>query len=125
MHRQTGRRRSIAWTLYASLLFAALHCGLGHGQAISLTLNGMGGAFCGHAGAAPNVTRFDHWPGDTLASGSMIDCPLCSHTGLAFTPLLPDLPVVHLASSLSLIVLIAWPRRLWPTANPRASPAAA
>jgi len=122
MHRQTERRRSIAWTLYASLLFAVLHCGLGHGQVIGLIPNGMGGAFCGQGVATLNPNSVAPWLGDTLASGNTIDCPLCSPTGLAFTSRLPVPPVAHLDNALPLTLPVAWPRQLWLAANPRASP---
>ncbi|MDP9523141.1 DUF2946 family protein [Pseudomonas putida] len=126
MHRPAGRRHAFAWLLYASVLFAALHCGLGHGQASGLTLNGAGGAFCGHAGATPSPLGFEQWLGDTLAAGTTPDCPLCSHIGLAFMPLPPDLPVARATPDISLPVSpAAWPRRFWPAANPRASPALA
>lgn len=124
MHPRAGHRRSFAWILYASLLFALLHCGLGHGQAIGLTLNGLGGAFCGHAGAAASPISFEQSLGDSLATGITLDCPLCSHTGLAFTPLLPDLQAAYqTAHTLLPIAPDNWPRRFWPQANPRASPA--
>jgi len=124
MHQSAGHRRSFAWILYASLLFTVLHCGLGHGQAIGLTLNGLGGAFCSHSGATAGPISFEQWSGDSLATGTTLDCPLCSHTGLAFTPLLPDLPIAcHVVHTLLPDAPDNWPRRFWPQANPRASPA--
>ncbi|MFJ4113466.1 DUF2946 family protein [Pseudomonas sp. NPDC089758] len=126
MHRSAGRRHAYAWLLYASVLFAVLHCGLGHGQTSGLTLNGAGSAFCGHAGAPPGPLGFAPRLGDTLAAGATLDCPLCSHTGLALMPLLRDLPVARVTPDSSLPASpAAWPRRLWPAVNPRASPALA
>lgn len=126
MHRAAGRRHAFAWILYASVLFAVLHCGIGHGQATGLALNGAGTAFCGHAGAPPGRIGFEQWLGENLAANTTLDCPLCSHAGLAFTPLLPDLPFAHAALDDRLPAApAAWPRRLWPAANPRASPALA
>lgn len=124
MHRPAERRHALAWTLYASLLFALLQCGLGHGQAVGLTLNGVGGAFCGHAGATPGPVSFDKWLGDTLGGSTALDCPLCSHTGLACATRIVDLPVAqHSVQSPLPAAPTAGPRRLWPPANPRASPA--
>ncbi|MCV4289012.1 hypothetical protein OH708_13925 [Pseudomonas capsici] len=124
MHQSAGRRSAFSWVLYASLLFTVLHCGLGHGQAIGLTLNGVGGAFCSHSGIAPDLVSFDKWLGDSLGGISTLDCPLCSHLGLVFSPLQLDHPLVraHVDSPLPGTPL-SWPRRLWPPANPRASPA--
>ncbi|WP_337994628.1 DUF2946 family protein [Pseudomonas sp. 8209] len=124
MHRSAARRRSLTWLLYASVFFAVLHCGLGQGQAIGLTLNGLGGAFCGHIGAVPRSISFEQWLGDGLAVGATLDCPLCSHTGLAFTSLQFSLPFADPAvQTLLPIAPATWPRRFWPPANPRASPA--
>lgn len=124
MHQSAGHRRSFAWILYASVLFTVLHCGLGHGQAIGLTLNGLGGAFCGHTATATRSISFEQSLGDSLAIGTKLDCPLCSHTGLAFTPLLPDLALSYrIVHTLLPIAPDSWPRRFWPQANPRASPA--
>ncbi|MHA6195032.1 DUF2946 family protein [Pseudomonas wadenswilerensis] len=125
MHRPAGRRQTLAWILYASLLFTLLHCGLGHGQAAGLVLAGVDGAFCSHSGATPAPAPFDHWLGDTLGGGTSLDCPLCSHTGLPALPLLLSgligaLRVLH--SPLPDRPYAA-PRHRWPPANPRASPA--
>ncbi|WP_409279006.1 hypothetical protein [Pseudomonas defluvii] len=102
-----------------------LHCGLGHGQATDLMLIGVDGAFCSHSGVTPSPISFDKWLGDTLGGTSRVDCPLCSHTG---TVLLPFLFIgIFTARRGSHATLsdhpYTWPRRLWPPANPRASPA--
>jgi len=126
MHRSAERRRSLALLLYASVFFTVLHCGMGHGQAIGLTLNGLGSAFCGHGGAASGSVSFEQWLGDSLVVGATFDCPLCSHTGLAFSSLQPNLPVTQPVVDTSLPVAPNnRPRRFWPPANPRASPALA
>lgn len=124
MPRQAGRRNAFAWILYASVLFALLHCGLGHGQASGLMLNGVGGAFCGHSATAVGAVSFDKGLGATLGGVSTIDCPMCSHTGVAITLQLLGMVFAGRASKLSLPIAPAiWPRLRWPAANPRASPA--
>jgi hypothetical protein len=124
MHRAAGRRRTLSWGLYACVLFAVLHCGLGHGQAGGLMLNGAGGTFCGHLATAASAVSFGKGLGATFAGVSTIDCPLCSHAGLAITLQLLGVVFAPRACKPSLpIVPATWPRLRWPAANPRASPA--
>lgn len=112
------------WMLYFSVLLGVLLCGLGHGQMQGLRLNGVGGTFC-------SLTEPNR-PAPTPAVGGALDerfavasfdCPLCASPGLV--------PVLPLA--------LCWPRaasplrgrqcdkvpprHVWPSANPRASPA--
>ncbi|MGY4533005.1 hypothetical protein ACVW0Y_002135 [Pseudomonas sp. TE3786] len=118
-------RSLMAWLLYFSVLFNVLACGIGHGQLLGLSLNGVGGAFC----------SADNSAGPTLDSGSgsvndasattPFSCPLCGAVGLGLA----------LLFCLSWLLparrdrLPAWepqrkapPRYSWPSANPRASP---
>ncbi|HFL2185210.1 TPA: DUF2946 family protein [Pseudomonas putida] len=112
------------WGLYACVLFAVLHCGLRHGQAGGLMLNGAGGTFCGHIATAASAVSFDKGLGATLAGVSTIDCPLCSHAGLAITlQLLGVVFAPRACKPLLPIVPATWPRLRWPAANHRASPA--
>ncbi|MQT88021.1 hypothetical protein GHO39_02420 [Pseudomonas helleri] len=106
------------------MLFSVLHCGLGHGQAIGLTLNDLSGSFCGHWGGVSVPVSFEQWLGDGLAVGVTLDCPMCSHTGLALTPVLLAPADAHtVVHTLKATSRKSWPRRFWPPANPRASPA--
>lgn len=125
MHRPAEHRHTLVWILYASVLFTVLHCGLGHGQASGLMLVGVDGAFCSHSAATPSSISFDTWLGDTLGGAATLDCPLCSHTGTPWLPLLLiGIPVARRGSRAPLPDRPStWPRRLWPPANPRASPA--
>jgi len=112
-------RSLIAWTLYFCVLFNVFVCGLGHGQM-------MGGQFCSALGSKAPAS--DSSLGSPTASSwsNFFACPVCSAVTLA---------IVYL-------FCLAWllslgqaprpgheqrnktpPRYLWPSANPRASPA--
>lgn len=124
---KTSRRTRLltAWTLYASVLFSLLVCGLHHGQMSGLRLSGLEGGFCS--------TSSDHGPAIDLSdNGSdphmvQLDCPVCSSFALAvplasggwaFTQANGNAP--------SPIVVRSWaqppPRYLRPALTPRAPP---
>ncbi|HHH9558898.1 TPA: DUF2946 domain-containing protein [Pseudomonas aeruginosa] len=118
-------RPLIAWTLYVCLLVNLLACGIAHGQTTGLRLSGIDGMSC-------SLTQV----GSTLEGGgkaSVADslltsfkCPVCAGAALLALPLLLLgwllRPARRLALPRDLIPRPA-PRDLWPTANPRASPA--
>lgn len=114
-----------AWTLYASVLFSLLVCGLHHGQMSGLRLSGLDGGFCSISS--------DHGPaidlGDSGSDSHMaqLDCPVCSSFAMA-VPLTGSAWTFIQAqgSAPSPIVVRSWaqppPRYLRPALNPRASP---
>ncbi|ANY87454.1 MULTISPECIES: DUF2946 domain-containing protein [Pseudomonas] len=120
------RTRSLtAWTLYASVLFSLLMCGLHHGQMSGLRLSGLDGGFC-------SISN-DHGPaidlGDSGSDAHMVqlDCPVCSSFALA-VPLTGSALTFAQAqgNAPSPVVVRSWaqppPRYLRPALNPRASP---
>jgi hypothetical protein len=124
MNRLPSHRPLIAWALYFSVLFNVLGCGLAHGQAVGLVLNGFGGALCSLGGdAGPLKYKQD----SALASDLSIpfSCPMGS---AAFLTLVFLIAVAWLLSSRERRPLVreirsqAPPRYCWPSSNPRASP---
>ncbi|MDF0732090.1 DUF2946 family protein [Pseudomonas entomophila] len=124
----TRRTRSLtAWTLYASVLFSLLLCGLHHGQMSGLRLSGLEGGFCSldSSGHGPAID-LDGAGGDPHMA--QLDCPVCSSFALA-VPLASSgwsfAPAT--GHSVSPIVVRSWaqppPRLLRPHVPPRASPA--
>ncbi|HDS0917477.1 TPA: DUF2946 domain-containing protein [Pseudomonas putida] len=120
-------RTLTAWTLYASVLFSLLLCGLHHGQMGGLRLAGLEGGFCSVNSEHGVAIDLDGAGGDQHMA--QLDCPVCSSFGLAvplssggwsFTP--------AQAVATSPIVVRSWaqppPRYQRPALNPRASPAA-
>ncbi|MCO7514488.1 DUF2946 family protein [Pseudomonas guariconensis] len=125
---KTSRRtRSLtAWTLYASVLFSLLLCGLHHGQMNGLRLAGLEGGFCS--------VSSDHGPAIDLpgaggdAHMAQLDCPVCSSFALAVPLSTAGWSfAAHQGNAPSPIVVRSWaqppPRDLRPALNPRASPA--
>jgi len=120
-------RALTAWTLYASVLFSLLLCGLHHGQMSGLRLSGLEGGFCSISS--------DHGPAIDLGDSgndqhmAQLDCPVCSSFALA-VPLTGSAWGLSQANgnAPSPIVVRSWaqppPRYLRPALNPRASPAA-
>ncbi|MNG74520.1 hypothetical protein D3C79_330020 [compost metagenome] len=122
--RQT--RMLTAWTLYASVLFSLLLCGLHHGQMSALNLAGLQGGFCSANSDHGAAIDLDNAAGDQHMA--QLDCPVCSSFGMAvplsstgwsFTP--------TLAGARSPIVVRSWaqppPRYQRPALTPRAPPA--
>ncbi|HEK1008237.1 TPA: DUF2946 family protein [Pseudomonas putida] len=119
-------RMLTAWTLYASVLFSLLLCGLHHGQMGGLRLAGLEGGFCSINSEHGVAIDLDGAGGDQHMA--QLDCPVCSSfamavplsSGWSFTP-------AH-AGATSPIVVRSWaqppPRYLRPTLNPRAPPVA-
>jgi hypothetical protein len=123
--RQT--RTLTAWTLYASVLFSLLLCGLHHGQMSGLRLAGLEGGFCSINSEHGVAIDLEGAGGDPHMA--QLDCPVCSSFGLAvaidsggwsFTP--------AQVTATSPVVLRSWaqppPRYQRPALNPRASPRA-
>ncbi|WP_449432218.1 DUF2946 family protein [Pseudomonas putida] len=118
-------RMLTAWTLYASVLFSLLLCGLHHGQMGGLRLAGLEGGYCSTNSEHGPAIDLDHAGGDQHMA--QLDCPVCSSFGLA-VPLGSTgwaLPPAQ-AGARSPIVVRSWaqppPRYLRPALNPRASP---
>ncbi|MFJ2983526.1 MULTISPECIES: DUF2946 family protein [unclassified Pseudomonas] len=120
-------RSLTAWTLYASVLFSLLLCGVHHGQMSGLRLAGLEGGFCSINSEHGVAIDLDGAGGDQHMA--QLDCPVCSSFGMAlplssagwsFTP--------AQAGATSPIVVRSWaqppPRYQRPALNPRASPAA-
>ncbi|WP_137886990.1 DUF2946 domain-containing protein [Pseudomonas sp. 2FE] len=118
-------RSLMAWMLYFSVLFNVLACGIGHGQMLGLSLNGVGGAFCSAAGNAGPTLDSGSGAQSGSAWSSTFSCPLCGTLSLG----------------LALLFCLSWlrrapgnlrpayepcskapPRYTWPSASPRASP---
>lgn len=120
-------RTLTAWTLYASVLFSLLLCGLHHGQMGGLRLAGLEGGFCSVNSEHGVAIDLDGAGGDQHMA--QLDCPMCSSFGLA-VPLSSGgwsfTPAQVVATSP--IVVRSWaqppPRYQRPALNPRASPAA-
>lgn len=124
----TRNRYSLtAWVLYASVLFSLFACGIHHGQMSGLQLSGLNGGFCSLGS--------DSGPGIDLGSSQQapevaaeFSCPLCASSSLA-TALNASGWRFDPAQHHSVRPAIAGdrvhppPRYLWPSLNPRASPA--
>jgi len=123
--RQT--RTLTAWTLYASVLFSLLLCGLHHGQMGGLRLAGLEGGFCSVNTEHGVAIDLDDAGGDQHMA--QLDCPVCSSFGMA-VPLSSagfSFAPAHSAAT-SPIVVRSWaqppPRYQRPALTPRAPPAA-
>ncbi|WXL26760.1 DUF2946 domain-containing protein [Ectopseudomonas mendocina] len=118
-------RRLLAWMLYFSVLFSALVCSLGHGQMAGLQLSGLDGQYCStdsNVGAGADLSG----PGmaaDLAGSGCALSSSFSAVLLISLFGLLGLLPrarsprLSHWLSPLTAV------RYLWPSANPRASPA--
>lgn len=124
MNRIPSYRPLIAWALYFCVLFNVFGCGLGHGQALGLALNGFGGAFCSLSGDLASLKAKQ----DGALTGDLsipFSCPMGS---AAFLTLVFLIGVAWLLASANHRPIIrevrsqAPPRYCWPSANPRASP---
>lgn len=118
-------RSIVAWTLYFCVLFNVFACGLGHGQMMGLTLNGLGGEFCSIQGGDSPLVGKSLGDSATSSWSGFFNCPICSAVTLAIVFLF------GLAWLLSIRQTPrpaheqrnkAPPRYTWPSANPRASP---
>src|SRR5690606_36697477 len=74
-------RTLTAWTLYASVLFSLLLCGLHHGQMGGLRLAGLEGGFCSINSEHGVAIDLDGAGGDQHMA--QLACPVCSSFGLA------------------------------------------
>lgn len=120
------RRSFTAWLLYASLLLNVPTCGLAHGQLLGLDLSGAGIVFCSMSSGMISLGGDDD-DDDASGAGTLaVKCPVCA-----------------VVLGMGLLFALAWlgllrrpqrqrpparsypphPRYLWPSANPRASPA--
>lgn len=124
MNRLPSNRPLIAWALYFCVLFNVLGCGLAHGQALGLALNGFGGAFCSLGGDTGSLKAKQ----DGALAGDLsipFSCPMGS---AAFLTLVFLIGVAWLLASANRRPIMrevrsqAPPRDCWPSSNPRASP---
>ncbi|MEN8642386.1 DUF2946 domain-containing protein [Pseudomonas sichuanensis] len=123
----TRRTRSLtAWTLYASVLFSLLLCGLHHGQMTGLRLSGLEGGYCSMDSGHGPAIDLDGGGGDQHMA--QLDCPVCSSFAMA-VPLSSagwTFSASH-GQAPAPIVTRSWgqppPRYLRHAINPRASPA--
>lgn len=118
-------RMLTAWTLYASVLFSLLLCGLHHGQMGGLRLAGLEGGFCSINSEHGVAIDLDGAGGDQHLA--QLDCPVCSSFALA-------VPLSHGAWAYAMlrapgttpIVVRSWaqppPRHQRPALTPRAPP---
>lgn len=119
-------RSLIAWMLYASVLFSAFACSIGHGQMTGLQLSGIDGAYCSAQGSNGSAVDLNG-SGTTLPnSATGFGCSMCStFVGIALAAFFGILGL-FLVPARKLIAptrLLGRPvRYLWPSANPRASP---
>ncbi|CAC9685740.1 Protein of uncharacterised function (DUF2946) [Pseudomonas putida] len=74
-------RTLTAWTLYASVLFSLVLCGLHHGQMGGLRLAGLEGGFCSINSEHGVAIDLEGAGGDQHMA--QLDCPVCSSFGLA------------------------------------------
>ncbi|WP_425055928.1 DUF2946 family protein [Pseudomonas abyssi] len=116
------RRSFTAWLLYASLLLNVPTCGLAHGQLLGLDLSGAGIVFCSMSSGMISL-------GDDDASGAgmlAVKCPVCAVVlGMGLLFALAWLGLLRRPQRLRPPArsYLPHPRYLWPSANPRASPA--
>ena len=124
MNRLPSNRPLIAWALYFCVLFNVLGCGLSHGQALGLALNGFGGAFCSLGGDTGLLKAKQ----DNALAGDLSIPFSCPMGAAAFLTLVFLIAVAWLLASRERRPLPreirsqAPPRYCWPSSNPRASP---
>jgi len=119
--------RSLAtWTLFFCVLVNVFACGLGHGEMSGMRLNGIGGQFC--SAVRTTAPAFDLKASEQPVNGwaAHFSCPVCStaiQTIALFFGLfwLASLGVTQRYRRETRCK--APPRYLWPSTNPRASPA--
>lgn len=120
-------RSLVAWMLYASVLFSLFVCGIHHGQMSGLKLSGLNDAFCtmgSDSGPSIDLGSTDQ----SQQAGAEFSCPLCSSstTAVALNSSAWTFDPAQVASPASPAASL-WaqppPRFLWPSLNPRASPA--
>ncbi|MBD9513657.1 DUF2946 family protein [Pseudomonas sp. PDM22] len=119
-------RLPVIWMLYVSVLVNLLACGIFHGQAVGLKLSGIDGISCSLTSATQPV---DDSGKATTSDGLMSNfkCPVCAGVAFLVLPLLVLGWLLRRARRIGLphqSFAIPAPRDTWPTANPRASPAA-
>ncbi|MFJ4048031.1 DUF2946 family protein [Pseudomonas hunanensis] len=124
MNRPPSHRPFIAWALYFCVLFNVLSCGLAHGQALGLALNGFGGAFCSLGGDTAQLQAKQ----DGALAGDLsipFSCPMGAAAFLVLVFLVAVawlLTVAVRRPSSREVRGQAPPRYCWPSSNPRASP---
>lgn len=125
MNANRHHRPLIVWTLYLCVLANLLACGITHGQAMGLRLSGIDGMSCA---LSQTVKQTDDGKA-SVSEGllSTFKCPVCAGAAFLVLPLLVLgwllRPARRFTLPRDLSPRLA-PRDLWPTANPRASPAA-
>lgn len=119
-------RSLTAWLLYFSILFGAFACAISHGQMAGLQLSGLSSQYCsfeGNFGAGADlngsgVVAPNPATGSGCALGSLFSAIILA----AFFGLLGLLAAARRPAATWLFVPHPL-RYLWPSANPRASPA--
>ncbi|WP_409281373.1 DUF2946 domain-containing protein [Pseudomonas defluvii] len=125
MNQSPSHRPFIAWALYFCVLFNVLSCGLVHGQALGLALNGFGGGFCSQGGETSALQAKQDGALAGVDGNSPFACPMCSAVLLTLVFLLGVAWLLATANSRPLAREVrsqAPPRYCWPSSNPRASP---
>lgn len=125
MKQSHSHRPFIAWALYFCVLFNVLSCGLAHGQALGLVLNGFGGGFCSLDGDTSALQAKQVGAPAGADGSSPLACPMCSAVLLTLVFLLGVAWLLAAANSRPLARDVrsqAPPRYCWPSSNPRASP---
>ncbi len=119
-------RSLTAWLLYFSILFGAFACAISHGQMAGLQLSGLSSQYCSFEG--------NFGAGADLDGSGVVAPNPATGSGCALGSLFS---AIILAAFFGLLGLLAAARRpaftwlfvphplryLWPSANPRASPA--
>ncbi|MBD8493455.1 DUF2946 domain-containing protein [Pseudomonas syringae] len=125
MKKSPTHRTSIVMALYFCVLFNVLSCGIGHGQALGMALNGIGGSYCS-LGSNTSALR-DQQDGALTAAdwSNLFTCPMGSASLAVLVFLMGVAWLLGRANHRSMAREVrsqAPPRYCWPSANPRASP---
>lgn len=118
-------RPLIAWTLYFSVLFAALACAISHGQMAGMQLSGLDAQYCafdGNFGAGADLDGSGIVPPALFGSGGCAIASSFSAILLAAFFGLFGLLSREAIRPLPSVLLAVPHRHRWPSLNPRASP---
>ncbi|KQQ55647.1 hypothetical protein ASF84_09925 [Pseudomonas sp. Leaf127] len=125
MKKSPTHRTSIVMALYFCVLFNVLSCGIGHGQALGMALNGIGGSYCS---LGSNASALSDQQDSALSAadwGNLFTCPMGSASLLVLVFLIAVAWLLARANRPAVMREVrsqAPPRYCWPSANPRASP---
>lgn len=118
-------RSLIAWALYFCVLFNVISCGLGHGQALGLALNGIDGGFCSLNSDTSTLQAKQDGAFTATDWSNRFTCPMCTAAFLVLVFLIGVAWLMACAGRSSFARERrgqAPPRYCWPSSNPRASP---